>query len=621
MTSLVADEILTRARNAQKTWSAMKVSHRERFLRALRGEIAASSETIASAVATESSKPLLDALAGDVLVTLEHLRFYERHAARILRPQRVARSWLFFRGARFETHLEAHGVVLIFGASNYPFQLSVIPMATALAAGNAVVLKCSERTPATAAMIGQLCERAGLPRDLVQVLCVDPAASATLIDGRPDFIFFTGSSTNGGEVAERAAKLHIPCALELGGKDAAIVFADCHLDRTIEGITYGAFSNSGRVCVGVKRLYVQSNIYDRFLKRLLDRIQALNVSPDPHTDLRSDPKGISPLLRDQVGNALSHGANVEYPTKLDEINSGPVVLSQVPGEARILAEESFGPVLCVAPFRDEEEAIKLANASEFALSSSIWTSNPACARRVAAQLSAGSCAVNDVIRVIANPYAPFGGNRSSGHGRYHGAEGLRTFSRVKTIMIAKDRAKREISWFPFTAKTTRQLLVLIRLRHGGLRSLARVGVLLSVALAVLAPLAQAAQRKPESHLSIVVHLTPGARGELGYLIFASPAGFPGDRDKAMRSGFIPISSGTRDLEIKADLPAGNYAVSVYEDLNSNHKLDHNLIGIPREPVGVSNNPAPRYGPPRFNECSFKLNSPAQTISITVVPRI
>ena len=263
----------------------------------------------------------------------------------------------------------------------------------------------------------------------------------------------------------------------------------------------------------------------------------MNVGSDPEADLRLDSNGLSSTLKDQVRDALARGAKLEYPTELDDIDSSPIVLSHVPSEARILTEETFGPVLCVVPFRGEAEAIELANASEFALSSSVWTRDLARARRVAAQLSAGSCAVNDIIRVIANPYAPFGGNRSSGHGRYHGAEGLRTFSRIKTVMIANDRPKREINWFPLTARTTRHLSALIQFRHGGRRVRSRVGMLLSIVIATVAAVAPAAQTKDRAHLSIMVQLTPDARGELAYLVFASPAGFPGERDKSVRHGF------------------------------------------------------------------------------------
>ena len=607
------------ARAAQPAWAALTVSRRCAILGNLRHEIALQCESIADTIARETSKPLLDALSGDVLVTLEHLRYYESYAARILRPRRVRKPFFLFHGARFETSFEPHGVAMIFGPSNYPLQLSVIPLITALAAGNAVVLKCSERTPQTATVIARLCAKANLPVNLVQVLYDGPEQSAALIDARPDFIFFTGSSRHGQQVAERAAKHLIPTVLELGGKDASLVFADCHLDRALEGITYGAFSNAGRVCVAVKRVYVEASIHDEFLARLKHRISTLRVNTDPDADFFPLTEDAQSDVRAQVEDALSRGATLHWPQDRATAAYEPTLLTDVPAEARILTEESFGPVLCVAPFRDEAEAIALANASPFALGSSIWTHNQARARRVAAQLSAGSCSINDVIRNVANPHAAFGGNRLSGYGRYHGPEGLRSFSRIKTIMVASDRRTREINWFPFNSRTRHQLASLIRFRHGATGLLGRLSrLLLPLLVSAVLPLNLAAQSKTETHLTIDVHLTQQAHGELAYLVFASPSGFPGDRDKALRHGFLPIPSNAQHLRIDTDLPPGIYAVTVYEDLNSNHKLDHNLIGIPREPVGVSNNPPARFGPPHFDECSFHLGDTAQTITITLV---
>lgn len=610
---------MARAREAQRGWAALGVSRRCAVLGRLRYEIATQCESIAESIARETIKPLLDALAGDVLVTLETMRYYEARAAKILRPRQVGKPAFFFRGARFETHFEPHGVALIFGPSNYPFQLSMIPMITALAAGNAVVLKCSERTPRTAALIARLCEQAALAPYLVQVLHSSPDESAALIDAQPDIIFFTGSSRHGRMVAERAAKHLIPAIFELGGKDASLVFADCHLERAVEAITYGAFSNGGRVCVGVKRAYVEASIYDEFVARLTQRIANLHIGLDTDADLCPLFGDTVPVLRAQVEDALARGAMLHCPQDRNAIGCEPMLLTGVPAQARILTEECFGPVLCAAPFTDEAQALTLANQSAFALSSSVWTRDRARARRIATQLSAGSCAVNDVIRVIANPHAAFGGNRLSGFGRYHGPEGLRALSRIRTIMLASDRCVREINWFPLAGRTRRQLAGLLRFRHGQTGLAARLNrILLPILLGAVFGTALPAQSKSETHLTVDVRLTSNAHGELAYLLFDSAAGFPGDRNRAFRHGFVPIPAGAQELRIDVDLPQGTYAVSVYEDLNGNHKLDHNLLGIPREPVGASNNPPAHLGPPRFDECSFRVGGAPQTISITLV---
>lgn len=622
MISLEADSIMSRARNAQPAWAALTVSRRCRALTSLRRRIANDCESIAKTIAQESQKPLLDALSGDVMVTLEMLRYYQRHAPKLLRPSRIRKPALFFRGAHFQNHFEPHGVALVFGPSNYPFQLSMVPLITALIAGNAVIVKVSERTPATAALIAKLCAETDLPANLVQVLHGTPDESIALIDARPDIVFFTGSSRNGRKVAERAAAHLIPTILELGGKDAALVFADCNLERAVEGIAYGAFSNAGRVCVGTKRVYVEESIYGQFVLRMRRRMADLQVNTGPDADLCPLPDHEAILLRDQIQEALTDGAKLEWPPHPAELGSEPVLLSDVPRHAHLMHEETFGPVLCIAPFRNESHAVTLANDSAFALSGSVWTRDRARAQRIARTLSAGSCAVNDVIRVIANPYAAFGGNNLSGHGRYHGPDGLRVFSRSKTVMMMSDRRKREINWFPSTARTRRQLAMLLRLRHGrpGL-SWRLVRGLLALMVAASSSLALTAQPKSETHLTINVRLTPNAHGELGYLVFNAASGFPADPSKAIRHGFLPITPGAHQMRINVTLPPGTYAVSVYEDLNRNHRLDHNLLGIPREPVGASNNPAPRMGPPRFDDCSFNINGKTQDITISLVPGI
>lgn len=621
MKSTRSARIIERARQAQPEWAALAISRRCRHLARLRHAVAADCESIAGTIAGETSKPLLDALSGDVMVTLEMMRYYEARAAKILRARRVGKPAFLFGRTRFETQYEPHGVALIFGPSNYPFQLSMVPLITALAAGNAVVLKVSERTPGTAALIARLCVRAELPEGVVQVLHGDPADSIALIDGRPDIIFFTGSSRNGQVVAERAAQRLIPAILELGGKDAALVFADCNLERAVEGIVYGAFANSGRVCVGVKRALIEASIYDEFVQRLRQRVAGLTVAPSLHADLCPLPEQDSGLLRAQLEDALSHGATLQWPSDRASLGRTPLLLTNVAPQSRLLSEESFGPVLCLAPFRDEAEAIALANATEFALSSSVWTSNIHRARRVAAGLSAASCAVNDVIRIIGNPHAPFGGNRLSGYGRYHGPEGLRAFSRSKTLMIAAGRRRREINWFPFSQQTCRQLTGLLRFRHGGLRAIARMArILLTLTLAAYCRTI-AGQPPARTRVDVDIRLTPHAHGELAYLVFNSAKGFPDDAAKAMRGDFLPIPPGATGMHVLLDLPPGTYGVSVFEDLNGNHKLDHNLLGVPREPVGASNNPRPRMGPPRFQECSFHVGEKTQTITISLVPGV
>jgi acyl-CoA reductase-like NAD-dependent aldehyde dehydrogenase/uncharacterized protein (DUF2141 family) len=626
MTSDVARDRLARARTAQARWAPLSAHERSRALRPLRHLITERIDQIIKTVSDEVGKPPVDALAGDVMVTLEHLRFYERRAPHILRTKKIGRSRLLFSGTSFMEIMEPHGVVLICAPWNYPLQLSVVPMATALFAGNAVLLKCSEQTPRTTQIIADLCTAAGLPQDLVQVSCESPDEAAALLDAGPDLVFFTGSNRNGRIVAAKAAALMIPTIMELGGKDPALVFDSCDLQRAVDGIAYGSFSNSGQVCVGIKRIYVQQPIYENFLSLFLDRVAQLRTGTALESDLGPVLlESVRQRLRDQVKDAVARGAKLQTPPLSGTDAPTPIVLTEVPADASLLLDESFGPVVCIAPFQTETDAITAANSSAFALSASIWTRDVAQAQRVAIQLQSGTCAINDVIRNIGNPQAAFGGNKSSGHGRYHGAEGLRTFSRVKTIMTATHPHPTEVHWFPFQASTFSRLRSILQFRHGNgirrrIKALSSLWMLLPFLFCGACVAESASPSNRQGSLTVEVTLPPHAHGQIAYLIFTSARGFPDSLAQAMRYDFVPVApstSGPQRIDI-GPLPPGRYAVSLYLDENSNRKLDKSWLGLPKEAVGVSNNPRKLLGPPHFDDAAFLHGQTLESIPVTLV---
>ncbi len=615
---------MQRARESQAGWARASTAERCARMERLRHLILMRTDEIVATLTTETGKTPMDALSGDVMVTLEQMLYYERNAPKLLRRRRVGQPAFLYSGAKFEEMWEPYGVALIYGPSNYPFQLAVLPMVTALYAGNAVVLKCSEKTPATAALIAELVRDAGLPQDIVQVVWDAPGDAGAWIDAGADVVFFTGSSANGRAVAKRAAENLIPVVLELGGKDAALVFADCNLERTLEGVAYGAFANAGQVCVGIKRLYVERGIFSNFVDRLVQRAQYLRVGTDVESDTGAlHFAGDRMRFVQQVEDAIRRGARVHTPWPWVEVPDAiaPVILSGVAEDAALLLEDTFGPVVCVAAFDDESDAVSMANASAFALSASVWTGDVARGKRVAAQLRVGSVAVNDVIRNIANPHASFGGNGMSGYGRYHGAQGLYAFSRLKSLMTLGDARQREVHWFPVKKTIYELLRRWMRFRHGEGSWVKRLRGLLLVALVLgFALPGFAAENGHEGRLMIEVNLLPKSHGAIAYLVFASPDGFPGDTNKSLRHGFSvePQPKQTSMVLDAGLLPPGRYAVSVYQDVNGDRKLNHNLLGIPKEPVGASENPKGRMGPPRFNECKFMMGESDKTIKINLV---
>ncbi len=253
---------------------------------------------------------------------------------------------------------------------------------------------------------------------------------------------------------QRAAAFPIPVLLELGGKDPMLVFADAQLERAAAAALYGAFSNAGQACVSVERLYVQQGCYPEFLQQLLTGVKQLRFGSDAHGDLgvMTSEQQIA-LVQAHYQDAINQGAQASGPLVQDGNSLQPVLLWNVHHGMRVMREESFGPLLPVMPFTDEAEVVRLANDSEFGLNASIWSENIPKAQRIAAQLVVGNWAINDVLKNVGHPGLPFGGVKHSGFGRYHGAEGLRSFTYAVAGMTNRSsRLPQEPNWFPYNAQ-------------------------------------------------------------------------------------------------------------------------------------------------------------------------
>jgi acyl-CoA reductase-like NAD-dependent aldehyde dehydrogenase len=251
----------------------------------------------------------------------------------------------------------------------------------------------------------------------------------------------------------RAAQHPIPVILELGGKDAMLVFSDANLKRAVKAALYGAFSNSGQVCVSVERCYVETGCYADFVAMLKIAVAELKVGHGAVGDLG----GLTTLKQYAVIErhyleALAKGATASAPLQLEGRYLHPVVLWNVTQDMLIMREETFGPLLPVMAFATEQQAINLANDSDFGLNASVWSTDIAKAERVARQLQVGNWAVNDVIKNIGHAGLPFGGVKNSGFGRYHGAEGLRQFSYIVAGLTSRSPLNDEPNWFPYSDK-------------------------------------------------------------------------------------------------------------------------------------------------------------------------
>ncbi|WP_310358217.1 aldehyde dehydrogenase family protein [Neobacillus drentensis] len=450
------DSFYQRGKGAFQQWSNLTFSDRASYLLRLKEIIVEQMEEIAKIIAEDSGKVVTEALVADIMPTLDAIDHIVKHGKKHLRRQKV-RTPLLLIGKKSFIEYMPRGVVLIISPWNYPMQLAMVPMISALAAGNTVILKPSEVTPLVGKCIEELFEKAGLPEGVVQVAHGGKEVGAAFTNGKPDYIFFTGSVRTGKIIQQVAAQDLIPTTLELGGKDPMIVFADAHLERAAKGAAWAAFTNSGQVCMSAERLYVEKTIFPQFLALLKKEIKNLKQGNDQNADVGSMtfPAQLQ-IVKEQLEDALSKGARLETGLPPERWANGMyiplTVVTNVNHQMKIIQEESFGPLLPVLPFDNEEEAIGLANDTVYGLNASVWTNDKEKARRVASKLVSGAVVINDAIISIANHGLPFGGTKHSGIGRYHGDAGLRIFCHEKAIVEDNGRKKSEIHWYPYSDK-------------------------------------------------------------------------------------------------------------------------------------------------------------------------
>ncbi len=446
----IQQQILS-ARTAAKGWAKCKVSARAELLSQFRYILLSEIDSVCDVISRTTGKVLTEALLGEVYPVLDLAKYYEKYAATILSDQEVSTSPFAFPGATAEITRRPYGVVAVISPWNYPFQITVAQILTALFAGNAAIFKCSELSLPVGQIIMDLFAKLDLPQGLVQWVIGDGQGGEQLIDAAPDLVVFTGSLSTGRVVMQRAARHPIPVILELGGKDAMIVFDDADLQRARDGALYGAFCNSGQACVAVERLYVEQSCYQSFVKMLCDGVRQLKIGHGATGDLGAmTSKRQIEIVQKHYDDALHKGAKVSGQLDVQANYLKPVVLWDVMPDMLVMQAETFGPLLPVMPFTKEEEAVQLANSGEFGLNASIWSKDIVKAERIAKQLQVGNWAINDVLKNVGHPGLPFGGVKKSGFGRYRGAEGLRNFTYAVSGLTSRSHLLKEPNWFPYS---------------------------------------------------------------------------------------------------------------------------------------------------------------------------
>jgi len=447
---------LAAARAAQPAWAATPVAERAKVLwRALQILLARQDEFI-EVIQRESGKPRTDALMIELFAACDSLAHFAKRAGRMLRPRRQPLHGVLRFVKKLTLVPRPLGVIGVISPWNGPFVLSINPTVQALIAGNAVLLKPSEVTPRSGALVGKLFAEAGLPEGLLTVLLGDGETGAALVEAGVDKVSFTGSVSTGRKVAEACARQLLPCTLELGGKDPMVVCADVDLDRAAGGAVAGAFFNAGQICFSTERVYVVDSVAEEFTRRVVERARALRQATEGEFDVGPMiwPKQLE-IVESHVADAVAKGAKVLCGGRRNPALRGlfyePTVLADVTHEMKIMCEETFGPVLPILRVRDEDEAVRLANDSRYGLGANVWTRSAAHGEALARRIDSGSVCVNDMMMTYGAFEAPFGGRRESGVGSVNGPDALLGYCHVQPILTDRMGGRATSGHYPYSA--------------------------------------------------------------------------------------------------------------------------------------------------------------------------
>ena len=431
-------ETVERARPAARTWADLGFDGRKKRLDAYRGYLARRMHELADLVHRENGKPHADALL-EITLAVDHLAWAGAHARKTLGQRRVSAGML---AANHAAYLEYQplGVIGVIGPWNYPVFTPMGSIAYALAAGNAVVFKPSEHTPAIGAWLAAAW-RAAVPdaADAFQVVTGFGSTGAALCRAGVGKLAFTGSAPTGKKVMAACAEDLVPVLMELGGKDAMIVDDDADVVAAADAAVWGSMSNAGQTCIGIERVYATSAVYDRFVAEVTAQVRALRPGSDDEATY--GPMTMASqvdVVRRHVQDAATSGARVVTGGTDDDAFPGqnyvkPTVLLDVPESSSAIREETFGPTLTITKVKDAEEALERANATTYGLAGAVFSRSKTKAMDLARRMRSGMTSVNSVLTFASVPALPFGGVGESGFGRIHGEDGLKEFTRAKAI--------------------------------------------------------------------------------------------------------------------------------------------------------------------------------------------
>jgi succinate-semialdehyde dehydrogenase/glutarate-semialdehyde dehydrogenase/succinyl-CoA reductase len=429
-----------RARQAFQDWRRLRPSERGKFLAKVADALKARKDEFARIMTNEMGKIIRESTA-EVAKCALALDYYAENAERFLTPELAqtdaSKSFVAF---------EPLGVIAAIMPWNFPMWQLARFAAPALAAGNTTVFKPASATPQTGLSLEAAFNQAGLPAGCFKTLLGDSRIADLMIDSDADAVTFTGSVSVGSKVGERSGRNLKKFVLELGGSDPFIVLEDADLETASAGAVTGRFINCGQSCIAAKRFIVAKPIAEKFTEEFVGKVKKMKVGDplDPETDMGPlvNESGLKEIER-QVKDSVKMGAQVlTGGHRLDRKGFffAPTLLSNVTQDMPVMREEVFGPVAPIMAVRDQDEAVRVANATEFGLGASVWTRNLEEAEKIARQIQSGVVTVNNV--VASDPRVPFGGVKKSGIGRELGRYGLLEFTNIKTVRLYERRTEK-----------------------------------------------------------------------------------------------------------------------------------------------------------------------------------
>jgi len=467
MSSDEVTRIVREARDDAKDWSRLSLGERAHHLRRIRGAIVSRAEELARLVSAETGKPLPDALL-EVFAWCTFLTYAAKAGPRALRPSRVSSAPLYLKRATIT--YEPYGVIGMIAPWNFPLGIPAQVIPFALLAGNTVVFKPSELTPLTGVLLAEVINSAG--RRVVRVVTGEGRTGEALVRSGVDKIEFTGSAAVAKRILAAAADSLTPVVLELGGKDPMIVAEGADVAKAARTAVGTAFTNSGQFCMAIERVFATRGVYDRFVDAAVAAAREIKQGTGIDANLGSmtRPQQIDVIER-RLADATAKGARVlvggRRRVELGQNFFEPTVVVDVDPAMELMREETFGPVLPIMRVESVDEAVRLANESDYGLNASVFAPSTAEARAIARRLVTGGVNINDAVMGSGIPALPFGGEKSSGYGRLQGEQGFREFSRWKTITEPRF-GKMSVAAATFTGKRPKPktLLKVMRLMYG-----------------------------------------------------------------------------------------------------------------------------------------------------------